>query len=236
MNPRCWQQHRHFFVGVRIIQIPAIQVSSVDQEYQHHLEACWKCRVSGSTPTSLNQNLYFNKTFKWFVWTRMVKRHSALGMVFDLGCKLEFPVELLEIPVPNLHSRPIKSEYLEVSYGGRAGAQHGGHLALRAGCFWDCCRWAAGCSVVCVSNHGTLGSCRGRGEETLTCEDLKVGQCICKDPKINDATQEPVNCTNYTVMFHVFQHLTWLVRILVAMKHILLETKLVFSSPYLAEM
>lgn len=21
---------------------------------------------------------------------------------------------------------------------------------------------------------------------------------ICKDPKINDATQEPVNCTNYT--------------------------------------
>ncbi|XP_008583094.1 PREDICTED: TM2 domain-containing protein 1-like, partial [Galeopterus variegatus] len=36
------------------------------------------------------------------------------------------------------------------------------------------------------------------GEETLKCEDLKVGQYICKDPKINDATQEPVNCTNYT--------------------------------------
>ncbi|XP_032695606.1 TM2 domain-containing protein 1 isoform X2 [Lontra canadensis] len=36
------------------------------------------------------------------------------------------------------------------------------------------------------------------GEETLKCEDLKLGQYICKDPKINDATQEPVNCTNYT--------------------------------------
>lgn len=36
------------------------------------------------------------------------------------------------------------------------------------------------------------------GEELPKCEDLKVGQYICKDPKINDATQEPVNCTNYT--------------------------------------
>ncbi|XP_045883726.1 uncharacterized protein LOC123955575 [Meles meles] len=35
-------------------------------------------------------------------------------------------------------------------------------------------------------------------EETLRCKNLKLGQYICKDPKINDATQEPVNCTNYT--------------------------------------
>ncbi|XP_045147985.1 TM2 domain-containing protein 1 isoform X2 [Echinops telfairi] len=35
-------------------------------------------------------------------------------------------------------------------------------------------------------------------EETLKCEDLKMGQYICKGPIINDATQEPVNCTNYT--------------------------------------
>lgn len=35
-------------------------------------------------------------------------------MVFTLGYKLEFPVELLEIPVSNRHLRPIKSEYLEV--------------------------------------------------------------------------------------------------------------------------
>ncbi|XP_021111313.1 TM2 domain-containing protein 1 isoform X2 [Heterocephalus glaber] len=35
-------------------------------------------------------------------------------------------------------------------------------------------------------------------EEAPRCEDLRVGQYICKDPEINDATQEPVNCTNYT--------------------------------------
>nr|KAF6508623.1 TM2 domain containing 1 [Rousettus aegyptiacus] len=54
---------------------------------------------------------------------------------------------------------------------------------------------------------GPWGAAASGGEETLKCEDLKVGQFhisltlftyICKDPKINDATQEPVNCTNYT--------------------------------------
>nr|KAF6508625.1 TM2 domain containing 1 [Rousettus aegyptiacus] len=48
---------------------------------------------------------------------------------------------------------------------------------------------------------GPWGAAASGGEETLKCEDLKVGQYplyICKDPKINDATQEPVNCTNYT--------------------------------------
>ncbi|XP_059545316.1 TM2 domain-containing protein 1 isoform X1 [Myotis daubentonii] len=45
---------------------------------------------------------------------------------------------------------------------------------------------------------GPWGAAAAGGEETLKCEDLRVGQYICKDPKINDATQEPVNCTNYT--------------------------------------
>ena len=27
---------------------------------------------------------------------------------------------------------------------------------------------------------------------------LNFSTYICRDPKINDATQEPVNCTNYT--------------------------------------
>uniref|UniRef100_A0A8C5V1G6 TM2 domain containing 1 n=1 Tax=Microcebus murinus TaxID=30608 RepID=A0A8C5V1G6_MICMU len=45
---------------------------------------------------------------------------------------------------------------------------------------------------------GAAATAAAGGEELLKCEDLKVGQYICKDPKINDATQEPVNCTNYT--------------------------------------
>ncbi|XP_061267752.1 TM2 domain-containing protein 1 isoform X1 [Bos javanicus] len=51
---------------------------------------------------------------------------------------------------------------------------------------------------------GRWGAAAGGGEETLKCEDLKVGQYICKDPKINDATQEPVNCTNYTAYVQCF--------------------------------
>uniref|UniRef100_A0A8C6CHM7 TM2 domain containing 1 n=2 Tax=Odontoceti TaxID=9722 RepID=A0A8C6CHM7_MONMO len=51
--------------------------------------------------------------------------------------------------------------------------------------------------VVSVTT-GPWGAAAGGGEESLKCEDLRVGQYICKDPKINDATQEPVNCTNYT--------------------------------------
>uniref|UniRef100_H0WLK4 TM2 domain containing 1 n=1 Tax=Otolemur garnettii TaxID=30611 RepID=H0WLK4_OTOGA len=42
------------------------------------------------------------------------------------------------------------------------------------------------------------------GEELLKCEDLKVGQYPPTYPKINDATQEPVNCTNYTAHVQCF--------------------------------
>ncbi|XP_043733320.1 TM2 domain-containing protein 1 isoform X2 [Cervus elaphus] len=51
---------------------------------------------------------------------------------------------------------------------------------------------------------GPWGAAAGGGEETFKCEDLKLGQYICKDPKINDATQEPVNCTNYTAYVQCF--------------------------------
>ncbi|XP_043941469.1 TM2 domain-containing protein 1 [Protopterus annectens] len=32
------------------------------------------------------------------------------------------------------------------------------------------------------------------------CEELRLGQYICEDPKIDNATQEPVNCTNKTAV------------------------------------
>uniref|UniRef100_A0A2K6EMY2 TM2 domain containing 1 n=1 Tax=Propithecus coquereli TaxID=379532 RepID=A0A2K6EMY2_PROCO len=51
---------------------------------------------------------------------------------------------------------------------------------------------------VTMGPWGAAATAAAGGEELLKCEDLKVGQYICKDPKINDATQEPVNCTNYT--------------------------------------
>ena len=44
---------------------------------------------------------------------------------------------------------------------------------------------------------GPWGAAASSGEETQW-EGLSVGQYICKDPKINDVTQEPVNYTNYT--------------------------------------
>ncbi|XP_047410232.1 TM2 domain-containing protein 1 isoform X2 [Sciurus carolinensis] len=51
---------------------------------------------------------------------------------------------------------------------------------------------------------GAAATSAAGGDETLKCEDLKVGQYICKDPQINDATQEPVNCTNYTAHVSCF--------------------------------
>nr|XP_012296489.1 TM2 domain-containing protein 1-like [Aotus nancymaae] len=42
------------------------------------------------------------------------------------------------------------------------------------------------------------------GVESLKCEDLKVGHPLCADPKINDATQESVNCTNHTAHVSCF--------------------------------
>ncbi|XP_067846373.1 TM2 domain-containing protein 1 isoform X4 [Heptranchias perlo] len=34
--------------------------------------------------------------------------------------------------------------------------------------------------------------------DTDKCDELRLGQYICETPKINDVTQEPENCTNYT--------------------------------------
>uniref|UniRef100_A0A8C5K8P5 TM2 domain containing 1 n=1 Tax=Jaculus jaculus TaxID=51337 RepID=A0A8C5K8P5_JACJA len=56
---------------------------------------------------------------------------------------------------------------------------------------------------------GPWGSAAG-SEEPLRCDDLKVGQYPPPlltgpgDPQINDATQEPVNCTNYTAHVSCF--------------------------------
>ncbi|XP_064372373.1 TM2 domain-containing protein 1 isoform X2 [Dromaius novaehollandiae] len=37
------------------------------------------------------------------------------------------------------------------------------------------------------------------GRETpLKCDELRLGQYICDDPKIDNSTQEPMNCTNHT--------------------------------------
>ncbi|XP_040834381.1 TM2 domain-containing protein 1 isoform X1 [Ochotona curzoniae] len=51
---------------------------------------------------------------------------------------------------------------------------------------------------------GAAATAAAGGEETIKCEDLRVGQYICKDPQINNATQEPVNCTNYTAHVQCF--------------------------------
>ncbi|KAF5923701.1 hypothetical protein HPG69_011099 [Diceros bicornis minor] len=86
---------------------------------------------------------------------------------------------------------------------------------------------------------GSGGAAAAAGsEDTLKCEDLRVGQYpegppwgggrvyisltfltyICKDPKINDATQEPVNCTNYTahVLKNTVTYLSYRTKIMVS--------------------
>ncbi|XP_071421413.1 TM2 domain-containing protein 1 [Pithys albifrons albifrons] len=35
-------------------------------------------------------------------------------------------------------------------------------------------------------------------EPPLKCEELRMGQYMCDEPKIDNSTQEPMNCTNHT--------------------------------------
>lgn len=58
--------------------------------------------------------------------------------------------------------------------------------------------------TVAAGHWGAAASGAVGSEETPKCEDLRVGQYICKEPLINDATQEPVNCTNYTAHVQCF--------------------------------
>ncbi|XP_077189645.1 TM2 domain-containing protein 1 isoform X2 [Paroedura picta] len=54
--------------------------------------------------------------------------------------------------------------------------------------------WVLGAACVAVlMARGVEG-----GDLPLKCEDLRVGQYICDDPKIDNDTQEPVNCRNHT--------------------------------------
>ncbi|XP_055981680.1 TM2 domain-containing protein 1-like [Sorex fumeus] len=74
-----------------------------------------------------------------------------------------------------------------------------GRLGPRAGCSGGGGgRWVLDVLWLESIPTGPWAAADTSSEETIKCEDLRVGQYICKDPKINDATQEPVNCTNYT--------------------------------------
>ncbi|XP_077679617.1 TM2 domain-containing protein 1 isoform X3 [Eretmochelys imbricata] len=47
--------------------------------------------------------------------------------------------------------------------------------------------------LACVAAEGVAG-----GEPPLKCDELRLGQYICEDPRIDNITQEPLNCTNHT--------------------------------------
>ncbi|XP_075792248.1 TM2 domain-containing protein 1 isoform X3 [Pelodiscus sinensis] len=47
--------------------------------------------------------------------------------------------------------------------------------------------------LACVAAEGVVG-----GEPPPKCDELRLGQYICEDPKIDNSTQEPQNCTNQT--------------------------------------
>ncbi|XP_033007834.1 TM2 domain-containing protein 1 [Lacerta agilis] len=54
--------------------------------------------------------------------------------------------------------------------------------------------WSLGTlCLACLAAQGAAA-----GDLSLKCEDLRVGQYICEDPKIDNETQEPLNCTNHT--------------------------------------
>ncbi|KAM9324648.1 LOW QUALITY PROTEIN: TM2 domain-containing protein 1 [Gastrophryne carolinensis] len=44
----------------------------------------------------------------------------------------------------------------------------------------------------------SLSGCVSAEDEVMKCDELRLGQYLCGDPVINEATQEPENCTNLT--------------------------------------
>ncbi|KAM6079551.1 TM2 domain-containing protein 1 isoform 2-T5 [Theristicus caerulescens] len=68
---------------------------------------------------------------------------------------------------------------LPAGLGRRRGAAEAGILLLL---------WFAGAAV-----EGAAGT-----EPPLKCEELRLGQYMCDEPKIDNSTQEPMNCTNHT--------------------------------------
>ncbi|XP_024114577.1 TM2 domain-containing protein 1 isoform X2 [Oryzias melastigma] len=53
---------------------------------------------------------------------------------------------------------------------------------------------------LCVCSHLELVF----SEDVERCEHLRLGQYLCKDPKIDDATQEPENCRNMQAQVECF--------------------------------
>ncbi|XP_074731982.1 TM2 domain-containing protein 1 isoform X1 [Strix uralensis] len=68
---------------------------------------------------------------------------------------------------------------LPAGLGRRRGAAEAGILLLL---------WFAGAAV-----EGAAGT-----EPPLKCDELRLGQYMCDEPKIDNSTQEPMNCTNHT--------------------------------------
>uniref|UniRef100_A0A3B5A2L4 Uncharacterized protein n=1 Tax=Stegastes partitus TaxID=144197 RepID=A0A3B5A2L4_9TELE len=54
--------------------------------------------------------------------------------------------------------------------------------------------WMFSLLIYCVYSHleGVLA------DDVESCEHLRLGQYLCKDPKIDEATQEPENCRDTT--------------------------------------
>lgn len=57
-----------------------LKVWSMDQQHGHHWEACYKCRLTSSTPKLSNQNLHFSKNDSNAHWT---VRSNCCGKVWS---------------------------------------------------------------------------------------------------------------------------------------------------------
>lgn len=55
-----------FLLGIVQQSLP-LKLWSKDQQQQSYLDACWTCRLSGTTPGLLNQHLHFSKVARGIV-------------------------------------------------------------------------------------------------------------------------------------------------------------------------
>lgn len=66
---------KFFCLFLEWLRVLLLKLWSMNQQHQHHVSACWKCRISSSTPDLLHHNPHFKSNPKWLGQTFQCEKH-----------------------------------------------------------------------------------------------------------------------------------------------------------------
>lgn len=81
---------RCFCLFLKWFRLLLLKLRSVDQQHQHHLRSCLKCRTSSPTPDLLHHNPDLNATLSDWYWCSSL-RSTGLNLAVRRGERLGFP-------------------------------------------------------------------------------------------------------------------------------------------------